>query len=87
MIVFLSCLVGLLHRRIRKSPSRLLSRTNLVFQVLESSAVGLGANKRCRSLLGGGSQIIGMVLLAFDFVGGSSDGTRMSVRGALHDRI
>jgi hypothetical protein len=64
MIMFLSCLVRLPRRRGLRLPLRLLSRSGVV------PGCTFCASRRCRVLLGGGSGLTGVVLLALDFVGG-----------------
>lgn len=83
MIVFPFFVVGATPQADTRSPSR----ANLVFQLLKLSAVDGAPTNAVAPCSAGGGQIIGLVLLALGFVGGSSAGTRMRVRGALQDRI
>jgi hypothetical protein len=68
MIVFLSCLVGFLRRRELKVPLRLLSRSKVVFRCTNRWGLRKQALPRSAGAVAGG--LIGVVLLALDFVGG-----------------
>ena len=87
MIVFLFFLVGATPQ----ADTKISIAASVAYQprvpVPELSAVDGAPTNAVAPCSARGGQIIGLVLLALDFVGGSSAGTRMSVRGALHDRI